>query len=169
MAEQNAKEADIILFDGECMMCSAIVRFVIARDPAGRFRFASLGTDTGAAIRNRFIRGPGMGPAARSGEREKGNVREGTAAGSGMDNIDMPAPDTFMLVRGDRIYMKSRAGLEVVKRLRGAWPLLYAFIAVPAPLRDKVYDYIARNRYRWFGRNDHCILPSPDNKDRFLE
>lgn len=167
MAELNTKEADIILFDGECMMCSAIVMFVIARDPAGRFRFASLGSDTGAAIRNRFLRGLGMGPAARSGEREEDNVRE--VAAGGMDNTDLPAPDTFMLVRGDRIYMKSRAGLEVVKRLRGAWPLLYAFIVVPSPLRDKVYDYIARNRYRWFGRSDHCMLPSPENKDRFLE
>jgi predicted DCC family thiol-disulfide oxidoreductase YuxK len=166
MAEQNTKE-DIILFDGECMMCSAIVRFVIARDPAGRFRFASLGSDTGAAIRNRFLRGLGMRSAARSGQREEDNVRE--VAAGGMDNIDLPAPDTFMLVRGDRIYMKSRAGLEVVKRLRGAWPLLYAFIVVPSPIRDKVYDYIARNRYRWFGRSDHCMLPSPENKDRFLE
>jgi predicted DCC family thiol-disulfide oxidoreductase YuxK len=141
------------------MMCSAIVRFVIRRDPAGRFRFASLESEAGAAIRRRFLGEPGTGLTVRSAS--SGTV--GGKIGSGV-----PAPDTFMLVRGDRIYMKSRAGLEVVKLLRGAWPLLYAFIVVPTPIRDKVYDYIARNRYRWFGRNDHCMLPSPENRDRFI-
>lgn len=118
-------------------MCSAIVRFVVARDPAGRFRFAALGSGAGAAI------------LARAG--------------------GAPAADTFLLARGDRVYMKSSAGLEVVRRLSGAWPLLYMLIVVPAPIRDAVYDYIARNRYRWFGRSDSCTLPPPAIKERFIE
>lgn len=164
--EERTKDYDIILFDGECMMCSAIVRFVIRRDPARRFRFASLESEAGGAIRRRALGGPGARLTVRGSELAKGNVS--SDAVDGKTGVGVPAPDTFMLVRGDQIYMKSRAGLEVVKELRGAWPLLYAFIVVPSPIRDKVYDYIARNRYRWFGRNDHCLLPAPENRDRFI-
>ncbi|TMV50993.1 DUF393 domain-containing protein [Paenibacillus mesophilus] len=164
--KKQTRDYDIILFDGECIMCSAIVRFVIRRDPERRFRFASLDSEAGAAIRRRALGGPGAGLTARGSDPAKGNVS--SDAVDEKTGVGVPAPDTFMLVRGDRLFMKSRAGLEVVKRLRGAWPLLYAFIVVPSPIRDKIYDYIARNRYRWFGRNDRCMLPSPENRDRFI-
>ena len=75
---------------------------------------------------------------------------------------------TVLLVEGDRVYARSSAALRVARRLRGAWPLLYAFVAVPRPLRDAVYDWVARNRYRWFGREDACRIPTPELRARFL-
>jgi predicted DCC family thiol-disulfide oxidoreductase YuxK len=58
--------------------------------------------------------------------------------------------------------------LRIARRLRFPWPLLYAFIVVPRPLRDIVYDFIARHRYRWFGKRDTCMVPTPELRARFL-
>ena len=77
--------------------------------------------------------------------------------------------DSFVLIDGGELYTKSEAGLRVQKLLGGMHKLLYAFIAVPAPLRDAVYDYIAWNRYKWYGKKDECMVPTPDIKSRFLE
>ncbi|ARA92450.1 MAG: thiol-disulfide oxidoreductase DCC family protein [Bacteroidetes bacterium] len=76
--------------------------------------------------------------------------------------------DSIVLIEGDRVYRHSDAALRVARRLDGAWPLLYAFIVVPRPIRDAVYDWIARNRYAWFGRRESCRIPTPDVMDRFL-
>ncbi|WP_309090697.1 thiol-disulfide oxidoreductase DCC family protein [Domibacillus sp.] len=77
--------------------------------------------------------------------------------------------DSFVLVEDGQAYIKSTAALRVARRLDGAWKLLYALIAVPAPLRNLVYDYVAANRYKWFGKkSDHCMLPSPEVRQRFL-
>jgi predicted DCC family thiol-disulfide oxidoreductase YuxK len=77
-------------------------------------------------------------------------------------------PDTVILIERGRLYEKSTAALRIARRLRGAWPLLYAFILVPRFLRDAVYDGIARNRTRWFGRRETCRLATPDVAARFL-
>lgn len=76
--------------------------------------------------------------------------------------------DSIILIRGDKVYYKSRAALEVTKKLKGLWPLLYAFIVVPAFVRDSIYDWIARNRYRWYGKKETCRLPTADERARFL-
>ncbi len=76
--------------------------------------------------------------------------------------------DTIALVEGGRIFTRSTAALRIARGLRWPWPLLYGFIAVPRPLRDWVYRIVARNRYRWFGRGDACMVPTPDLRDRFL-
>lgn len=76
--------------------------------------------------------------------------------------------DSIILVRGDKVFYKSRAALEVTKKLGGFWPLLYGFIIVPAFIRDPVYDWIARNRYRWFGKKETCRLPTAEERARFL-
>lgn len=76
--------------------------------------------------------------------------------------------DSIVLLDGDRVYRNSDAALHVARRLDGAWPLLYAFIAVPRPIRDAVYAWVARNRYAWFGKRDRCRIPTPDVMDRFL-
>lgn len=77
--------------------------------------------------------------------------------------------DTFILIEGEQCYTKSTAALRVLKRLRGGWPLLYGFIIVPKPVRDFVYERIAKNRYKLFGKKDQCMVPTPDIKARFLE
>jgi predicted DCC family thiol-disulfide oxidoreductase YuxK len=76
--------------------------------------------------------------------------------------------DTFILVEGERYYSKSTAALRVIKGLGPCWSLLYVLIAVPRPVRDFVYRLIARNRYRLFGKQDSCMVPTPDIKARFL-
>lgn len=77
--------------------------------------------------------------------------------------------DSFVLVEDGKAYIKSAAALQITRHLDGAWKFLYALIIVPAPLRNFVYDYIAANRYKWFGKKaDHCMLPSPEVRQRFL-
>lgn len=76
--------------------------------------------------------------------------------------------ESFVLVEGGRCYQRSEGALRVARRLPGAWRLLYGFIILPAPLRDRLYDVVARNRYRWFGRRDTCRMPTPELQARFL-
>lgn len=75
---------------------------------------------------------------------------------------------SMVLLEEGRCYTRSTAVLRVAWRLGGAWPLLYAFVLVPRPLRDAVYGWIARNRYRWFGRMESCRIPTPALSGRFL-
>lgn len=82
---------------------------------------------------------------------------------------DLKGEDTIVLVDNGRCYIRSAAALQIARRMRGAWPLLGVLLVVPAPLRDIVYRWIARNRYRWFGKQDACRLPTPDLQRRFLE
>ncbi|GAB3890196.1 thiol-disulfide oxidoreductase DCC family protein [Spirosoma agri] len=76
--------------------------------------------------------------------------------------------DSFVLWENGQFYEQSTAALRVARQLSGGWPLLYGFIIVPSVIRDAVYRFIARNRYRWFGQRDACMLPTPDLKARFL-
>jgi predicted DCC family thiol-disulfide oxidoreductase YuxK len=77
--------------------------------------------------------------------------------------------DTIALVENGKVSVRSTAALRIARRLSGPWPLLSAFLAVPRPLRDAVYDWIAARRYDWFGRRDQCRLPTPALKGRFLD
>ena len=92
------------------------------------------------------------------------------AAGSlvGESVLHGPLPDSIVLMELRRMYTRSTAALRIARRLRFPWPLLYAFILVPRPLRDMIYAFIARNRYRWFGKRDTCMMPSPELRARFL-
>lgn len=129
----------VVIFDGVCNLCDAAVNFIIARDPAGRFHFAS---NTSAAAKA-LLHQCGF-PA------------------------DAP-PQTIVLVEPDgRCHTKSSAALRIACRLSGAWFVLYAGIVVPRPLRDWAYDWVARHRYRWFGRRESCRMPAPELKARFL-
>jgi len=75
---------------------------------------------------------------------------------------------TVVLVDGEHRYTKSDAVLRVVRHLSGAWPVLSVLRLVPRPLRDAVYDWVARNRYDWFGRRRTCMVPTPELRTRFL-
>lgn len=83
-------------------------------------------------------------------------------------NMEPHKIKTMVLVANDKFYVKSDAALRIFKELSGLWPLLYYFIIVPRPIRNFVYDIVAKNRYRWFGRQDECMVPTPDLKQRFL-
>ena len=76
--------------------------------------------------------------------------------------------DTFVYIRNGAAYTQSTAGLLVLRDLGGGWQLLYPLIIVPRFIRDAVYKLIARNRYRFFGRQDACMIPTPELKSRFL-
>ena len=82
--------------------------------------------------------------------------------------IDTAKTDSILLVEGGRIYTKSTAALRIAKDLQGAYPLLYGFIIVPPIIRNWVYDFIARNRYNWYGKLDSCMIPTPELKKKFL-
>ena len=82
--------------------------------------------------------------------------------------IDPSQLETFVLIERGNAYQRSTAALKIVRRLGGVYPALYAAIVVPSPLRDFLYDWFARRRYRWFGRKDECMVPTADVKDRFL-
>ena len=77
--------------------------------------------------------------------------------------------ESVVLVVGERIYRKSSAALLIVRRLDGLWPLLSVLLAIPRPLRDAVYDWIGRRRYRMFGKRAACWKPRPELADRFLD
>ncbi len=76
--------------------------------------------------------------------------------------------DSFVLVQSEKVYLKSTAALYVAKQLDGPVKLLIGFIIVPAFIRNAVYNLIAKNRYKWFGKRDHCMIPTPALKARFL-
>ncbi|MDR7420515.1 MAG: DCC1-like thiol-disulfide oxidoreductase family protein [Armatimonadota bacterium] len=76
---------------------------------------------------------------------------------------------TFVLVEADGHFTRSTAALRVARHLDGLWPALYALIVIPRPLRDRVYDWVARHRYQWFGRLETCLVPTPDVRDRFVD
>ena len=83
--------------------------------------------------------------------------------------IDTLAPDTFLLVDGERAFTQSAAIFRVLHVLGWPWRLAWLAWVIPAPLRDAAYRSLARNRYRWFGRREMCWLPSADHAERFLE
>ncbi len=76
--------------------------------------------------------------------------------------------DSIILVENGSAYLHSTAGLRIAKGLGGIWSLGYVFIIVPAFIRDFCYKLFARNRYRLFGRQDACMLPTPDVRERFM-
>lgn len=78
-------------------------------------------------------------------------------------------PDSLVLVERGRVWTRSSAVLRIAKGLRWPWPLAYALVAIPRPLRDWLYTRVARNRYRWFGRRDDCMVPTPELRARFLD
>lgn len=77
--------------------------------------------------------------------------------------------NSFMLIEDNKLYTKSTGALRMLKHLGGGWSLLYVFIIVPKFIRDAVYNWIARNRYKWFGKKNECWLPRPEWKARFLD
>lgn len=76
---------------------------------------------------------------------------------------------TFVVIADGRAYVRSDAAIRVARFLRGGWRLLGAVRFVPRPIRDRAYDVVARNRYRWFGRHEACLAPGPGLRGRFID
>lgn len=82
--------------------------------------------------------------------------------------IPTQALESIIYIEGDQFYQKSNAVLEIARHLGGPWPLFYVFKIIPRFIRDWFYNFIATNRYRWFGKKDQCMIPTPALQERFL-
>lgn len=87
-----------------------------------------------------------------------------------LKQYDLPLTEmnSFVFIDKGKAYTRSTASLKVCRYLSGLWPLCYGFIIVPAFIRNGIYDWISRNRYKWFGVREQCMIPTPDVKARFL-
>lgn len=87
-----------------------------------------------------------------------------------LHDLHMPTTDyqTFLLLEEGHVFTKSTAALRVIRQLSRWWPLYYLCVLVPAPIRDVVYDFVARHRYRWMGRTATCRVPTREERDRFV-
>lgn len=74
-----------------------------------------------------------------------------------------------LVLLDNKILVKSTAALTIAKKLSGLWPVFYVFVVIPPFIRHSVYDLIAKNRYRWFGKKDQCMIPTPELKERFID
>jgi len=132
------KNSPIVLFDGYCNLCNASVQYLIKHDGKKHFLLTSLQSDAATKILLQF------------GQKSFKDF------------------NSIVLINEGVIYKKSSAALHIARQLSGLIKLVYIFIIVPKPLRDFIYDYIAKNRYKWFGKKQDCMLPNPDDIDRFL-
>ncbi len=83
-------------------------------------------------------------------------------------NIDSSKTDSFILIENNKAYLKSTAALRVTKHLNKLYPLLYAFLITPPFIRNSVYNLVAKNRYKWFGKKEICMIPSAEIKGKFI-
>lgn len=129
----------IVLFDGVCNLCDDAVQRIIKHDRKDIFRFASLQSDFGKEL----------------------------VAERGLDPEEL---DSIILIDpGVAYYKKSTAALEISRELSGGYSLLKNFLFIPESLRDGIYDFIANNRYKWFGKKEQCMIPTPELKAKFLD
>lgn len=138
MVLPDLREHPVILFDGVCNLCNSSVQFIIKRDPKAYFRFAALQSEIGKKLLE-----------------DKGIHQEGD-------------PDSVILVGEHELHSKTDAALRIAGKLSGLWPAFQIFLILPAWMRNPVYDWIGRNRYRWFGRQNACMMPDPALRSRFL-
>ena len=85
--------------------------------------------------------------------------------------LNQPIPDieSVIFIHGENVYYRSNAALRIAGHLSGGWPLMKIFLIFPRPIRDAVYNYIGKNRYKWFGKQDSCMIPTPELKELFLD
>lgn len=76
---------------------------------------------------------------------------------------------SLIFIDNDKVYLKSQGALRITKYLKGFWPLLYGLIIIPQFIRNGVYDYVAKNRYQWFGKKESCMVPNVELKSLFID
>jgi predicted DCC family thiol-disulfide oxidoreductase YuxK len=140
MTENNP----IILFDGICNFCNSTVNFVLKRDKNNIFKFSPIQSDAGQKFLKEILKQ----------ENYKKNGQ-----------LDF---DTIILLENRKYYTHSTAVLQIIKKLNGIWKLFYVMIIIPPPVRDFVYSFVSKNRYKWFGRRDKCMIPTEMDKSRFI-
>jgi predicted DCC family thiol-disulfide oxidoreductase YuxK len=129
-------EAPLFVFDGDCVLCSRTVRFVLRTEAAAVVRFCAVQSATG----QRLVTSLGL---------------------SAM-------PETFLFVENGHAYGRSEAAFRLATYLRAPWQWLRLLRVLPRGLTDWAYDRVARNRYQWFGQQDTCLMPVPEQRERFI-
>jgi len=129
----------IILFDGVCNLCNGAVHFIIDHDFKKKFKFAAIQSEAGNRLMTTF-------------KITSSNL----------------TPESIILIENNQVYTHSTAVLKIAKNLKAAWKFFYLFIIVPKKLRDFIYQIISRNRYKIFGRQESCRMPTSELKERFL-
>jgi len=133
------KHKKLILFDGVCNLCNSSVLYVIKRDKKNLFMFTAIQSDAGQEIIKKY-------------------------------NIDTSKIDSILLYTPNKgINYKSTAALKIAYYLGFPQSIMSAFLLIPPFIRNWVYNYIAKNRYKWYGKKETCMIPTPELKSRFLE
>ncbi|MGA9768219.1 MAG: DCC1-like thiol-disulfide oxidoreductase family protein [Blastocatellia bacterium] len=138
--QQPSAHDPVLLYDGVCGLCNKSVQMILDHDKRKEMRFAPLQSDYGRQV---IARHPELKNADSIVFVERGS--------------------------SERVFIRSNAALRVASYLGGAWKLLLFFRIIPRPVRDFFYDLMAKYRYKFFGKYDSCMLPSPDVRSRFLE
>ena len=132
------KHNQLVLFDGVCNLCNSSIQYIIRHDNKNVFLFAALQSDVGRKIIKEY-------------------------------NIDPLKTDSILLYIPEKgITTKSTAVLKITKHLGFPISLMRCFLILPAFFRNLIYDLIARNRYNWFGKKEHCMIPTPELKSKFI-
>ncbi len=129
----------ILFFDGVCNLCNGYVQYIIKRDAKQQIRFASLQSVVGEQLQKHI-------------ENDIGAM-----------------PDSVVLLHNGRYYTKSDAVLKTANLLGGIYKCLTVGYMLPKQIRDAIYSFVAKRRYKWFGKRDECMVPSPELKTRFLD
>ncbi|MEM9251575.1 MAG: DCC1-like thiol-disulfide oxidoreductase family protein [Planctomycetota bacterium] len=137
LPEVDVANHPVVFFDGMCGMCNSAVDFVMKRDRAGKFRFATL--------------------------------QGGLAKAELDDAFDGPQPDSLVLMDAAGVHVYSTGILRILRDLPAPWSCLSVGLIVPRPIRDAVYRFVAKHRYRVFGRKDACRMPTPEERDRIID
>ncbi|WP_445458528.1 thiol-disulfide oxidoreductase DCC family protein [Flavobacterium sp. HNIBRBA15423] len=136
--ENLPKDKKIILFDGICNLCESSIQFIIKRDKKDTFRYVAIQSEIGQKI-IKYI------------------------------GIDTSKTDSIILyLPGRAYYYKAEAALLIAKELSGIYSLLSYLSFIPNNLKNLIYDYIAKNRYKWYGKKESCMIPTPELKAKFL-
>ena len=131
-------ERAIIVFDGVCVLCNGWVRFLLRHDRKGKYRFAAMQSTSGRDL----LLSHGLNP---------------------------DDPSSFLLIDSEGTWTDTQAIGRVFSGLGGRWRFLSLLLVItPRPLRDWAYRLTARNRYRWFGQRELCLIPGPEHSERFL-
>lgn len=130
---------ELILFDGVCNLCDSSIQFIIKYDKHNTFLFTPLQSELSQSIIEQF-------------------------------GIDTQKIDSIILFRkNEGVFYKSTAALKIASKLKFPINILASFIILPKFIRDTVYDFIAKNRYTWFGKKESCMIPTPELKAKFIE
>ena len=131
------QENPVILFDGVCNYCNAMVNFAIRNDKKAILKFAPLQSQAGKRLKEEYKIAPGI--------------------------------DSVILIDQDKVYTYSDAAVRISKYLRWPAKILYGLLIIPKFIRQPFYKWVAKNRYKWFGKKEECMIPTPDVKARFLD